>query len=232
MYLKDDVLLLIPLFETFRKKSINSFELDPTYYLSTPSYAWDAMLRFTDVTLKLISDVEKYQFIESTIRGGISMIYKGYAEAYNKLLKSYDANKPTSYRIYLETNNLYGHSTMQLSPTKIFNPKDFSLGNYPNDSLVGYFLEVDLDCLDELHDLDNDYPLAGGKIEVKKEMLSKYKLQIIEDNNFSLGKNKKLFPNLRIKRKYKLHYQNLKLYFRLGLSYIKHKFTKRSRKRR
>ena len=96
MYLKDDVLLLIPLFETFRKKSINSSELDPTYYLSTPSYTWDAMLRFTDVTLKLISDVEKYQFIESTIRGGISMIYKGYAKAYNKLLKSYDANKPTS----------------------------------------------------------------------------------------------------------------------------------------
>ena len=58
------------------------------------------MLRFTDVTLKLISDIEKYKFIESTIRGGISMIYKGYAQAYNKLLKSYDANKPTSYRIY------------------------------------------------------------------------------------------------------------------------------------
>ena len=99
---------------------------------------------------------------------------------------------------------------MQLSPTKIFNPKDFNLGNYPNSSPVGYFLEVDLDCLDELHDLDNDYPLAGGKIEVKKEMLSKYKLQIIEGNSFSLGKNKKLFSNLRIKRKYKLHYQNLK----------------------
>ena len=232
MYLKVDVLLLIPLFETFRKKSINSFEFDPTYYLSTPSYTWDAMLRFTDVTLKLISDIEKYKFIESTIRGGISIIYKGYAKAYNNLLKSYDANKPTSHRIYLEANSLYGHSMMQLSPTKIFNPKDFNLGNYPNDSPVGYFLEVDLDCLDELHDLDNDYPLAGGKIEVKKEMLSKYKLQIIEDNSFSLGKNKKLFSNLRIKRKYKFHYQNLKLYLRLELSYIKHKFTKKSRKRR
>ena len=40
------------------------------------------MLRFTDVNLKLISDIEKYQFIESTITGG----NKGYAEASNKFL--------------------------------------------------------------------------------------------------------------------------------------------------
>ena len=45
-------------------------------------------------------------------------------------------------------------------------------------------------------------------------MLSEYQLQIIEDNNFSIGKNKKLIPN---KRKYKLRYQNLKLYLNLVL---------------
>ena len=39
-------------------------------------------------------------------------------------------------------------------------------------------------------------------------MLSEYQLQIIESNNFSLGKNKKLIPNLSNKRKYKLNYQN------------------------
>ena len=61
------------------------------------------MLRFNDVNLKLISDIEKYQFIEI-------MICKGYIEANNKFLKSYDANKPTLYIIYLDTNNLYRHS--------------------------------------------------------------------------------------------------------------------------
>ena len=53
------VLLLTCMFETFRKESINSFEFDPAYYLSTPGYSWDAMLRFTDVNVKLISDIEK-----------------------------------------------------------------------------------------------------------------------------------------------------------------------------
>ena len=41
-----------------------------------------------------------------------------------------------------------------------------------------------------------DYPLAGEEIEIKKQVLSNYKLQIIEDNNSSLGKNKNLISNL------------------------------------
>ena len=89
------------------------------------------------------------------------MIFKGYAEANNKFLKSFDADKPTSHITYLDANNLYGHSTMQLLPTKLLdwiNPKDFNLDNYSNDNSIGFFLEVDLDYLDELHDLHNDYP--------------------------------------------------------------------------
>ena len=36
------------------------------------------MLRLTYVNLKLISDIEKYQFIESTILYGIYIISKGF----------------------------------------------------------------------------------------------------------------------------------------------------------
>ena len=52
LYLKVDVLSLVCVFET---------------------YNWCAMLKFTDVSLKLISDIEKYQFIESMIKNGVSM---------------------------------------------------------------------------------------------------------------------------------------------------------------
>ena len=40
-------------------------------------------------------------------------------------------------------------------------------------SLIGYFLEVDLQYPDELHELHNDYPLASEKLAVSSEMLSK-----------------------------------------------------------
>ena len=66
LYLNVDVLLLACVFETFREDSMNSFELDTAHYLSAFGYNRDGMLRFIDVDLKLISDFEKYQFIEDT----------------------------------------------------------------------------------------------------------------------------------------------------------------------
>ena len=117
--LKVDALLLACMVGTFRKESINSLELDPAHYLSTPGYSWDAVLRLKDVNLKLISDIERYQFVESIARGAISMICKGYAQVNNKFLKSYNANKSTSLIIHINANNLYGYSMMQLLPTKI-----------------------------------------------------------------------------------------------------------------
>ena len=46
-------------------------------------------------------------------------------------------------------------------------------------------------------------------------MLSEYQLQITEDQIF--GKIKNIILNLGNKRKYKIYYQNLKLYLNLGL---------------
>ena len=74
LYLKVDVLLLAWMFETFKKESINSFELDADHYLFTPSYSWNAMLKFVDFNLKLISDIGKYQFVDSTI----TLVYPGF----------------------------------------------------------------------------------------------------------------------------------------------------------
>ena len=89
------------------------------------------MLRFTDLNSKLILVIETYQFIESTIKGGIFMICEGYAEANNKLIQ-----------------------------------KIFYLDIHSNNSLIGCFLEVDLDYADELQDFHNDYPLSGERIKV------------------------------------------------------------------
>ena len=57
------------------------------------------------------------------------MICKGYAK---QKIKFYDANKPTSYSICFDGNNLYGHSMIQLLTTEILdciNPKYFNLDN-------------------------------------------------------------------------------------------------------
>jgi len=58
-------------------------------------------------------------------------------------------------------------------------------------------LEVDLEYPVKFHDLHNDYPLAPDQVEV---------------NKFN-----KLIPYLNGKKKYVVHYANLKLYEKLGL---------------
>ena len=86
---------------------------------------------------------------------------------------------------------------MQLLPTETLDwvsPKNFNLDNHSNEIPIDSFLDVDLDYPDELNYLHNDYPLAGEKIKVKKEILSDYQLQIIEHNNFFLVKTKNSFP--------------------------------------
>ena len=98
------------------------------------------------------------------------MICKGYAETNIKFLRSYDADKPGSYVIYLDANNLYGHCTTEIRD--LVNPKYFNLDNYSNDSPINSFLEIDFDYPDELHNLHNDYPSAGEKIKVREELMS------------------------------------------------------------
>lgn len=119
--------------------------------------------------LKTIPDIVRYQFIESIIRGGISIICRGHSEAKNKFLKSYDPSKPSTNIMYLDAYNLFGHSVIQLLPTKIFDwviPKNLNLSNSFDDSSIAPFLELDLNYIDELHDLHNNYPLAPQKRKV------------------------------------------------------------------
>ena len=81
-----DILLLADVYQIFWKGSTNSFKLDPVYFVFTPWYSWDTMKMFVGVRLKIILDIEKYQFIESLIKGDVSMIFKGYTEAKQKKL--------------------------------------------------------------------------------------------------------------------------------------------------
>ena len=46
------------------------------------------------------------------------------------------------------------------------------LDKYTSDSSKSFVLQVDLEVVKELQELQNDYPLAPDKIEIKREMLS------------------------------------------------------------
>ena len=174
-YLKKYVLLLADVFEKFIDTCLKYYELDPCHYFSSPWLSWDAMLKMTCVKLEKISDIDQYLFIEKGTRGGISYIAKRYAKANNKYMCDYDSNKQSTFITYLDKNNLYGWAMSEYLPYSEFewlkNVDKLDVNSINKKSEIGYILEVDLEYLDELHELDNDYPLAQEKVAVTSDIL-------------------------------------------------------------
>ena len=183
------------------------------------------MLKMTDVKLEKISDIGKYLFIKKGLRGGISFIAKRYAKANNKYMNDYDPKKPSTFISYLDMNNLYGWAMSEYLPYEGFewlrNVDEFDVMSVSEKSLIGYFLEVDLEYYDELHELHNDYPLAPEKPAVSSDMLSKYCKKIADKFVIKVGDVKKLVPNLGNKTNCVVHYSNIQLHLFLGMKLTK-----------
>ena len=69
LYVQSDTLLLADVFESFRNKCIEIYELDPAHFL-----AWQACLKKTGVKLELLTN-NMLMMIEKGIRGRICMQY-------------------------------------------------------------------------------------------------------------------------------------------------------------
>ena len=172
-YLKKDVSLLADIFEKFISTNLKYYGLDPCHYFSVPGLSWDAMLKMTELELEKISNPDKYMLFEQGMRGGVSYINKRHSEA--------SKNK---HFLYFDMNNLYGDVMSQYLPHAYFkwikdiNKTEQKIMQIKKDSSNGYILEEDLEHPQELHNIHNDYPLAPEKINIPKEWLSDYSLEI------------------------------------------------------
>ena len=72
------------------------------------------------------------------------------------------------------------------------NVDKFDVNSTNEKSNTGYFLEVNLEYPDELHELHNDYPLAPEKLVVTNDMLSKYCKKIACKYDIKVGDAKKI----------------------------------------
>ena len=173
LYLGSDVLLLTDVFESFRKSYLQYYKLDPCHYFTSPGLNWDAVLKMTNIKLELMIDVDMYQFIEKGMHGRVSYIVHWHSVANNRYRKEYDEKVPSKYIMYLDANNLYGWAMSQYLPTGNFRSmtdkeiNNVDLGKYKADGKKELILEVDLEYPQELHNLDNDYPVAPENLSIQ-----------------------------------------------------------------
>ena len=87
LYVPIDTLLLADMFENFRDKCIDIYELDPAHFLSVPGLAWQAFLKKTEVELGLLTDNDMLMMIEKGNRGGIFQVVYRHVKVNNKYMK-------------------------------------------------------------------------------------------------------------------------------------------------
>ena len=71
LYVQSNTLLLADVFENFRNKCLEVYELDPVHFLSLPGLALQACLNKTSIELELLTDYNMLIKVEEVIRGGI-----------------------------------------------------------------------------------------------------------------------------------------------------------------
>ena len=204
LYVQSDTLLLVDVFENFRNKCLEVYELEPAHFLSLPGLAWQARLKKTNIKLELLTDYDMLLMVEEGIRGGICHAIHRYAKANNKYMENYDKNEEPSYIQYLDANHLYGWAIPRKLPVNNFKwIEDTSrineefIKNYNENSNKGYILEVDVKYPKKLHDLHSDLPFLPRRMKIDKY--------------------EKLVCNLHNKKKYILHIKSLKQALNHGL---------------
>ena len=142
--------------------------------------------------------------VEKGIRGGMCHSVYQYAKANNKCMKDYDKNKESSYLQYWDANNLYNWAMLQKLPVNNFEwIKDTSqfiedfIKNFNEENDEGYFLEVDAQYLEKLHELHKDLPLLPERMKIEKV--------------------KKFVANFYDETEYVIHIRNLKQALNHGL---------------
>ena len=165
MYVQCNTFFLADVFEKYRDKCIEIYELDLVHFLSAPGLAWQACLKKTKVELELLTDIDMLLMVEKGTRGGICQAIHRYTKANNKYMKNYDKDIISSYLMYLDANNLYGWAMSQKLPVngfkwveKLSRFNEIFIKNYNENSDIGYFLEVDIDYPKELFNLYKNLP--------------------------------------------------------------------------
>ncbi|KAJ8935362.1 hypothetical protein NQ318_021628 [Aromia moschata] len=140
VYLKSDVLLLTDIFENYRYTYLKTYNLDAAQYFTAPGLSWDAMLRYTNVELELLTDPDMVHFFKKGVRDGVSTCVNRKSIAHNPLIEKYNSLEPTKYIMYLDATNLYDTAD------------------------IGYVFEVDLEYPEDLHNAHNDLPFCPENI--------------------------------------------------------------------
>ncbi len=242
IYCLADTLLLGEALHRFRMETYDSFGLDVMAgYISLPQFTMDAMLKYTGVVIKNMTNVNMQLWTEKSIRGGLgnlnyfflfTLLYLFFFPVH--VASRYANNNPASpnkevHIFDIDANNLYGMAMMGPLPiggyeflvneSKIKSLlRDLYNNKMEENCEYGTTWEIDAIVPEHLHEKLHCYPIAPEKLDIDFYMLSPYAQdcykKIYNSSNYD---SCKLTATLGQKNNYIVHWKVLQTYLQLGL---------------
>ena len=224
LYVCADTAQLSDVFENFKYLCLKDYDLDPAYFLSSPTLA---MLKTTNARIELFTDIDMILMTEKAIRGGLTQLVERHAVANHKYLPSYDKSKKSIFLQYLDANNLYGYSMSQNLPLDGYKwantliVTDKFVKDYDIKSDKGYLLEVDVEYPVRLRIYHKDLPFLPERrvksVKYDYDDLSSAQRKVYKTFNMIPEPNNKLIATVQDKNKYIVHISTLKQALQHGL---------------
>ena len=172
--MKGDVLLLACVFEKSIKVSSNEFDVNPLFCVNLTGYIWQYGLKYTGINTQTLQDKDLILTRENIIHGGIS------SNMGDRYVKS-DENKKINY---IDATNMYGHSMSQVLPydeiemwhghPDLFMKKIEKILITPDDSDIGYSVEVQLKYANKIKEKTKIFPFCPENKVIPKDKLNDY----------------------------------------------------------
>ena len=207
IYLKLDICLQADIFNVFRNCIWNKFEIDCSKYITSCSLSLDLMLKYTGVKIELIRDINIFDYVNSSILGGICIASSNISDNKDGVISSCDIV------------SLYPYVMSKKLP----------IGNY---RFVKYFnrnryLDTDYSCLlnCEIYTTDKvknnnilkQFPALISKTSIKYNDLSEFQKKNLKENYKS---SEKLISHLGYDKNSYISFEMYEMMISLGYEIV------------
>ena len=212
--MKLDICLQADIFNTFRNTIWDTFEIDCTKYVTRCSLSLDLMLKYTRVKIQLFKDITMFDYVDSTITGGLCVASQNIADD--------DDNKSTISSC--DVCSLYPYIMSQKLPISNYKfVSNFDKKKYGQDKNYSCLLNVEIYTTKKVlnNKILSQFPALISKSIIKYDQLSEFQRKNLKENYKSseklishLGYNKNSYISFEMYEmmKYLVYKVNIKKY--------------------
>ena len=211
IYLKLDICLQSDIFNVFRNTIWDKFEIDCSKYITSCSLSLDLMLKYTEVEIELIRDISIFDYVNSSIFGGICIASQNIPDDKNGIISSCDI---ASLYPYIMTKKLRIRNYRFI---KYFNRNRYL------DSEYSCLLNREIYTTDKVRNnsISKQFPALISKTSIKCGDLSEFQRKNFKNNYKS---SEKLIAHLGYDKNCNISFEMYEIMISLGYKIVIKKY--------